>query len=222
MIEEKGYSNLVIPRNQVYMVTVDTLEIDTLLMEDNSTLKFAKDIVIIVYNAFIGAKCEFNSSGSKGADNQGEDGVRGKHLTIQILFKELNSLRINTSGGDGGKGSSGQSGIDGLGGSDGTNGQNGGNGADAGDLRLYYIAEGFIPLFNGPADRINTINFIYTGGKPGKGGSGGLGGKGGTPISHVDFNGKTITDKVKGGSRGANGHDGYAGKNGELIFMRID
>ena len=227
VIEEKGYSKLVIPRNQVYLVTVDTLEVDTLLMQDNSTLKFTQDIVITIHNAFIGSKCEFNSSGSKGESKRGGDGISGKHLTIQILFKKLNSLRINTSGGDGGQGSAGRPGIDGSAGTDGTDGQNGGNGGnggDAGDIRLYYIAEGFIPQFNGAKNRINTINFIYTGGKPGKGGSGGSGGSRGEPITRTDVNSKktSVGNVGRNGFNGRDGAYGHAGKNGELIFRRIE
>lgn len=62
-------SKLIIKQDEVYKVNNDSIYMDTLIMLDNSTLRFVQTTKLIVEHAFIGINCAFDASG--------EDGVNG-------------------------------------------------------------------------------------------------------------------------------------------------
>lgn len=238
------YGKIEIGANETYLVTNDSIYIDTLILRDNSKLKFVQNSTLIVEKAYIGYNCEFDASGEHGTNGgishygqaafDGSDGNAGRDLKLVIVFYSIGSLTINTSGGNGGHGAKGRVGNNGqngaIGGNDGGGGQNGGkggNGGDGGNLQLHYYCEGFIPLFNGQPTHKNVINLIYSGGQYGKGGKGGSGGYGGRPIN-LNENSPTGNRVVssqgvagKKGNSGFSGSGGTVGKDGVLILKRI-
>jgi hypothetical protein len=241
-LTENYYSKIVINEGEEYVSAVDSIYIDTLILRDESRLRFLQRSKLIVEKAFIGKNCELTSGGLRGSDGKrttggiikldGEDGTDGADLMLIIVFYELNSLSINTSGGFGGTGVNGKQGSAGqngtLGGNDGGTGERGGNGGDGGNggnLSLHYSCEGFNPVFNGDGPR--SIKLIYGGGLSGSGGLGGKGGPGGEPLVYRDYStnpsGVRVVRGVQGkeGIKGLNGFDGNNGKEGDLILKRI-
>jgi hypothetical protein len=228
------YIKVVVEEDEEKIIGLDSVYIDTLVLKDGAKIKFFQHSVLVVENAFIGNKCEFNSSGTPGTDPkelgqlQGGDGEDGKNLTLIVNFKTLGSLTVNTSGGKGGNGSRGLTGLSGADGSNGEDGLSGGQGGDAGDagnLTLLYTCTGFVPIFE--SKREHGIQLKHTGGEAGSGGRGGLGGKGGAPLTRVDYvNGtkRVVVESPRGknGLSGKNGSHGRGGKDGELIVKRRD
>jgi len=238
-------SKLIIKHDEVYKVNNDSIYMDTLIMLDNSIMKFGQSTKLIVEHAFIGVNCTFDASGANGVDGirslkgltnmDGENGQDGHALILIIGFSSLGNLYINTTGGLGGKGANGHNGGDymqsGAIGNDGARGQNGGRGGkggNGGDINLYYFCVGFIPSFIGNTkSQINAVNFNYAGGAGGVGGNGGAGGSGSSPmiIPSADPNGLVATytrgEEGKNGLPGLAGNSGVDGKPGELILKRI-
>ncbi|MFC6998968.1 hypothetical protein [Rufibacter roseus] len=162
---------LVIKKKDLFVVgPTNSLILDTLIMEDKSTLRFwphGKGI-LIVKHAFIGKNCLISSKGS--TRFHGED---GGPLSLTIEFKELESLTIDASGGDGKNGTHGTNGSDGVPdreeryyviennvrvlktrfipgrpATSGTPGTMGGVGGSGGDVSLTYSTTDFIINFN--------------------------------------------------------------------------
>jgi hypothetical protein len=218
------YSKFIVEEKMESTCLVDSIYIDTLILKDQSTIRFQHNTIIIVEKAFIGKGCEFNAAGDMASD--------GRNLACVLIFHQLESLTINTSGGDGVNGTNGRAGASGqngaAGGNDGGRGQDGGdggNGGNGGKLHLHYSAKGFIPTFN--TDRGHAIFLNYSGGKPGAGGRGGVGGEGGRPIVTIenvrDATPRTSTQGTSGrkGLNGLPGASGRGGSDGELILKKI-
>ena len=166
-------------------VVVDSLKIDTLLMQRGSKLVFANVTKIIIDHAFIGNNCQFDASGVDGIAGKsvnpdkipqgskglhGTNGANGKNLSVTIVFEELGSLTINTSGGNGGKGANGFYGG---------NGKTFGNAGNGGNLSLFYFCNGFTPRLEvTPEAKLIHNRLLLLLHKAGKEGAGGKGGSG--------------------------------------------
>jgi hypothetical protein len=228
ILADSYYSLVVVDQGAQGIIATDSINIDTLILNNDSSLKFYQNTMLVVQKAFIGNRCEINSTGSHGLNGRhpnqlnGENGQDGKSLVIIVNFKELGSLIINTSGGNGGRAANGRSGGESQ------NGGDGGNGGTAGNLTLIYSHEGFVPIFNNVGHNHN-IQLQYFGGEPGNGGLGGRGGSGIKAPTRTEFvpgtgQKKVIVESppVKGGSNGQPGSHGKVGKDGELILKRRD
>lgn len=228
ILADNYYSIVVVEQGVQGIIAIDSVHIDTLILNNDSSLKFYQNTKLVVENAFIGNRCEINSAGSHGQNGKhpnqlnGENGKDGNNLILIVNFKELGSLVINTSGGNGGSAANGRSGGDNQ------NGGDGGNGGTAGNLTLIYSHEGFVPIFNSGGHNHN-IELRYFGGEPGNGGLGGRGGSGIKAPTRTEFVPGTGQKKVivegppiKGGSNGLPGSHGKDGEDGELILRRKD
>ena len=225
ILTDSHYSIVVLDEGARGIIGVDSIHIDTLVLNDDSSLKFYQSTKLVVERAFIGKRCEINSAGSDGLNGiqpgqlNGEHGKDGKDLILVVNFNELGSLIINTSGGNAAHGRNGGEGQD---------GGDGGNGGKAGNLTLIYAHEGFVPIFNSQGHK-HTIQLQYVGGKPGIGGRGGRGSKGMKAPTRTEYAPQTGQKKVivegppvQGGSSGKSGTPGKPGQDGELILKRKD
>lgn len=226
IVTDRYYSKLVVGQDVHLIIGTDSIFIDTLILNNDASLKFYQNTILEVEHAFIGKRCELNSAGSHGLNGKqpnqlnGEHGQDGKNLILIVNFKALGSLAINTSGGNGGSAANGRSGGDSQ------NGGDGGNGGTAGNLTLIYSHEGFVPIFNS-GDHKHTIELRYFKGEPGNGGLGGKGGSGMKAPTRTEYAPQTGQKKVivegppiKGGSNGRVGSHGRSGNDGELILRR--
>jgi hypothetical protein len=203
ILTDSHYKKVVVDAGVATIVKADSINIDTLILNDGAVLSVSQNSVIVVNNAFIGKECRVVS----GSGRDGHD------LALLIHFRTLGSLVINTKGRDGyhGRdGANGSNGQRGQNGEDGGPGANGTDGGNAGNLTLLYVSD-VIPVFEGKGDR--SIQLEYAGGKGGMGGNGGRGGRGGANIPPEVFRDGWH------GRRGANGKDG---KDGELFLQRVD
>lgn len=210
------YSFLRLARKEVVSVGVDSLYVDTLVMDDKSALFFPSNTRLMVNHAVIGAQCSLLAAGQNGRE-PGSSGEDGKSLEIHMVLDKLGDLAIDTRGGHGAAGVAGKPGESALGYQGmGGNGGPGGNGGHGGALRLFYKGEGFHPVFNGEGN--NTITLHYEGGKAGAGGQGGMGGK----KLVTDGTGKTtLCGSCPTGPKGSSGPGGAPGADGELKLERI-
>jgi hypothetical protein len=227
IISKHYYSKIVVPDDQEYLVQTDSLYLDTLILGNNSKLKFLHTRTkMIVENTFAGDNCLWDATGKNGANGtlsspDGQDGEDGKNLVLVIVFRELKHLMIRTDGGAGGNGlhaSTGQSiGVD---------GGNGGEGGDGGLLELHYSSEDFLLRFNEESE--HSIFFCYTGGNAGSFGFGKKDVKrpssGGTTEYYVSPQGNAVRNEVSVAQdpSGTNGHSGSRGNDGHLVLKRFD
>jgi hypothetical protein len=227
-LDQNQYSKIIIPKNRAYTVLVDSIYIDTLVMEDYSKLAFNMSTVLIIENASIGDWCVWDASGEN-ASGHGEDGLPGKSISTVMVIQSLGSLTINTQGGSGSHGATGRLGSGGAHGAQyadggtGGNGGDGGNGGNAGDIKFHYSSRKVISAFGDQPDYTVILN--NKGGNRGEGGSGGKGGAGGRPRGETDpQTGKTISvgNHGKPGLPGHKGNPGTNGTEGRLIFKRFD
>ena len=215
-LSSNHYSSLRLARKEVVSVGVDTLYIDTLVMDDKSMLFFLEDTRMRIGHAVIGSQCTFLAAGQSGRQ-PGSSGEDGRNLEVHMILYALGDLVIDTRGGHGATGLTGTAGestlgYQGMGGAGGP----GGNGGLGGALRLFYRGEGFLPVFNGEGRHIITLHY-----QGGKAGSGGPGGKGGRKLV-TDGNGKTtICGSCPPGPSGPSGPGGVPGADGELRLERI-
>lgn len=211
-------SKLVITKGETYTVGPDnTLLVDTLIMHDKATIKFATGQLgkLGARIAYIGDNCLITSKGADGENGKAlkpgvaslpgrtgkaaetgkpsTDGEDGGSLELDMHFMELGRLTIDTRGGKGG------------------NGANGANGRRP-------ISESNNQIGHGS----NTARHLVAGdpatnGKPGT--PGGFGGNGGnvkltysthsfTPSFNQPQNHRSITILYKGGFNGASGKAG--------------
>ncbi len=210
-LDKHSYQKLVVNPDEVLLATVDSLYIDTLILNDGSTIRFQHNSMLIVENAFVAKHCTLTTSGAD-ADALGGSGTNGNSLIAILIFRKLEYLIIDTRGGNGADGFRGRDGKDGMngGGVEPDRGQNGepgtpgGDGGNAGNLKLFYSCDGFVPTFSGVGK--HRIDVFFTGGKQGAGGPGGAGGRGGQ---------LTINPGTTGiGKRGTNGMAGKQGNRG--------
>jgi len=216
-ISQHHYSRLQIPAKETWLAMVDSVYVDTLIMEDKSSIRFSKASVLIVEQAYIGEKCLLTSAGVDGKQ-LGESGEPGQNLSLVIVFKGLGSLIIDTQGGDGKSGAKGSAGANGASYQErGKPGGDGGGGGNGGSLRLFYAADGFQPLFNGEGK--GSIQLLYSGGRSGAGGEGGPGGKPIVPSSRGGSG--TVCGTCPAAPSGPRGNPGTAGLDGVLKLERI-
>lgn len=228
ILDQNQYSKIIIPKNEVYTVVVDSIYIDTLIMEDRSKLLFNLSSVLIIESASIGEGCIWDASGEN-ASGYGEDGLPGKSISTVMFVVSLGDLTISTQGGSGSNGAVGRPGSRGehgaqyADGGTGGNGGDGGNGGNAGDIKLHYSSKKVISNFGDQSDY--TIILNNKGGNRGEGGAGGKGGAGGMPRGETDpQTGKTISvgNYGKPGRPGHKGNPGTNGVDGVIIFKRFD
>lgn len=215
-IDKNHYSSIKVPRKEQWAVLTDSVYVDTLILEDKASLRFSRHSIFIVENAFIGDECQLSSSGADGK-NAAASGADGYDLKLVVVFKALGSLVIDTHGGNGAKGQAGSVGASGvnISGGGGAGGP-GGDGGHGGALSLFYLCDGFLPVFNGTGSR--SIQLVYHGGKAGVGGDGG---KGGVKMI-TDPTGRSYAcDTCTPAASGPRGNAGIPGKDGELKLERI-
>lgn len=166
-------NNFLLPRGQARFWTPELNQFyDTFVMEDDSVIVTTHiDIDMSAREARFGNNCSIEAAGFDGRSygpntyvppivNQcdsgwpgghgpnGENGVSGRNVKMQIGLRTLGGLRINTRGGRGGNGGAGGIGgqgggarcvlCRGGGGGPGGNGGNGGRGGDAGQITFIW------------------------------------------------------------------------------------
>ncbi len=216
ILNKNHYSSIRVPKKEKWVAMVDSIYVDTLILEDKASITFPLHTLLMVENAFIGDQCRLSSAGADAVE-EGVSGETGRNLYLILVIKELGSLVVDTHGGDGAMGSTGMVGASGVNISGGGGpGGPGGNGGDGGALKLFYSCDGFLPVFNGTGTR--SIQLIYHGGKAGVGGDGG---KGGTKLM-AESSGRTYAcNTCTPAASGARGNTGTPGKDGELRLERI-
>lgn len=106
--QDKKLPKLIVKKGQTYAVGPEnTLFVDTLILEDKTTIQFAPERqgVLETKVVFIGKDCLITSRGANGKDgkkdNPGTDGENGGDLSLVLHLKELKNLTIDTRGGTG-------------------------------------------------------------------------------------------------------------------------
>lgn len=242
VLDQSHYSKVIVPRNMSYQVRVDSVYIDTLIMENDSKFEFSLPTILIIEAATIGERCVWDAAG-KDAIGEGNHGQPGKNISSVIVIKSLGSLIITTQGGNGANGANGRPGSSGLNGTqyadggDGGIGWDGGNSGNGGDIKFHYSSKKLVSATApgaGRAKRLRdhgyrqggyTVIFNNKAGTRGEGGSGGRGGSAGNPKGEPDYQtGKLISVGNRGvpGRAGQNGNPGVQGVDGRLIFKRFD
>lgn len=246
ILDKSRYSKIIVPRNISYQIVVDSVYIDTLIMENDSKFVFSLPTILIIEAATIGERCVWDASGED-AIEAGNDGQSGKSISSVMFIRSLGSLTINTQGGRGANGAAGQPGSGGLSGAEHANGEDGGIGGDGGnsgnggDIKFHYSGKfvSFLPSEGREkqlrgrrwhaaqsADQFGyTVIYNNKGGKRGEGGRGGRGGPAGMPKGEPDYQtGKIISVGNRGlpGRSGQSGNPGVNGVDGRLIFKRFD
>ncbi|HEY5825305.1 MAG TPA: hypothetical protein VIT44_13115 [Cyclobacteriaceae bacterium] len=156
------FSKLEVKQKEIIILLSDTTFIDTLILNDQSQLRFMfPDNVLVVKKAFVGAGCILNASGQSGAMRDkfgamGDNGLPGKNLTVVIYIIKLGDITVSTRGGDGGNGIGRGS---------------GGNGGNGGAISFFYNTD-FPIRFNSQGKQV--VNFDYTFGVGGKRGESGM------------------------------------------------
>lgn len=198
VLDKTYYARLVIPEDAEAEVMFTRVEIDTLIMDDNSSLRFTmREHTLLVKHARLRGSVDWKGAGRSGeeAGSRGEDGT---DLRVTITFYELGRLLIDTRGGAGSIGKTpktraGYYTTEPAG--------NGGNGGDGGDINFTYKCIDFTPQF----DR-GKKNAIHVKSKGGSGGSGGFANK------------EHNQPKISAGPQGAVGNKG---KNGEVVMEEM-
>lgn len=196
-IDKPYYARLIVADRDYAQLIRGDVVIDTLIMEDNSSLRFMVPYVSLrVNHAIIRKNVEWLGKGTT-RDGKGGSGTPGVHLALEVVFQELGRLLINTSGGSGSNGENGRSGGYNL------HGGKGGDGGDGGNIHLRYRCNGFTPIFvDGKKSKAKTETIVFKY----QAGSGGLGGGGATRHT-VDNNGG-IEATGRPGDMGDKGKDG--------------
>lgn len=193
--------SLIVGAGQKMTITAaqQSLTLDRLVMEDNSTIDFAPDVrrwEVFAREASFGNNTTINGHGQDGSHGQdgkantgdcknvdskdlaatdGQAGHDGVGIEMRLGIIHFKSLQIDVGGGNGGKGGNGGSvqgtGCKGIAGGNGGNAGAGGNGGHV--LIAYWSAsqDGYIPISNYGTG----IQITISGGKqstPGQGGKG--------------------------------------------------
>lgn len=219
--------------------------LDELVLEDDATLAIPAslgEVQIDAQRALFGKNSRILAPGAAGAAGQdgssvtaaaeqckdGADGGAGTHgsagkdgvaLALTLRIAKLDSLQIDTRGGDGGKGGSGGAGgpggdYDSCNAPKGGNGGQGGDGGDGGSGGHVRVLYTLLPE-SGISGTLGTRISVNAPG--GKGGAEGVGGPGGKGADGRFVNMKTLTGNKKwmaGGKEGAAGQTGKAGRDG--------
>ncbi|MDZ4714013.1 MAG: hypothetical protein SH819_00965 [Cytophagales bacterium] len=231
-LTERHYTKLVVPSKKTFRILIDSVQLDTLVMEDNSKLRFdLPETILLAENVFVGRNCLWDASGAPGNNAEkssvevskdgtgGGDGTNGNSITSIVFLHSLGNLTIRTRGGKGGSGKNGAAGVSDRGPTPTTTDQKrggdggpGGNGGQGGNITFYYATAGFQVAFNDT--RQNSVAFDFAGGTGGRGGQGGLGGDiGKTAMPKYEYPQKA--------QRGASGPSGKDGNNGALFLERL-
>lgn len=190
-------AKLEIGKKETYTVAGNLLQVDTLILHDKGTIRFAEgqQHQLEVQHAYIGEGCTITAAGANGKPGSlgrnGEDGTDAGSLRIKMHLVKLGSLALDTRGGTGGDGYRGKKGRmwreetftrqqpDGKGGYttvtytemiDGTPGEPGtspGLGGNGADVMFYYSTSGFKPNFNRD-DAPHSITVLYQAGQTGE------------------------------------------------------
>lgn len=198
------YSRLVVPEGTYAEVMQVVLEVDTLIMEDNSSLRFTELWHRLTINhAKLRGEVSWKGAGKPGED-EGSPGENCATLSIRVIFHELGRLVIDTRGGAGSRGKTpkAKTGYINL-----ARPGNGGNGGDGGDVTLTYRCLGFTPRFD--KGKKNAIHFKI------KGGAGGSGG-----FSNMGSNQYSAGSNPKISS-GPQGEVGDKGRDGEVVVKEM-
>jgi hypothetical protein len=205
-LDKNFYQRLVVNNGETLSSSVDSIYVDTLILNDESTILFQVNSILIVENAFIGQQCVLSSAGRDG-NKPGASGIDGSDLQCIMIFRKLESLKIVTRGGDGMQGSRGiDGGRIGTNGNNGGPGKSGGHGGNGGNLKLAYMCDGFVPAIN--TDGPHRIEIVSEGGLAAEGG------KGGSP-------GKPIRPYKGYGRQGKDGENGIPGRGGYIEIVKI-
>ena len=223
------HSRLIIPERMEFIVDSPTLEVDTLIMDDHSSLRFTyPDNQIVVHHARIGKDCKWMGNGPlPGISSSVNYSTNGASMDVEIYFSTLGRLTIDLRGAMGLRGSPGVPGARGVDGSmgqaDGGNGGEGGPGGpggNGGDITFRYKS------FDGPIEfgnaKKNAVVIKVDGGSGGAGGAGGPGGEGGMMTRKI-LQSPTPVVEVDGrrGSPGRPGIPGPSGSDGEKGRMKL-
>jgi hypothetical protein len=226
IVSEHYYAKISVPDNQEYLIQTDSVYLDTLILGNNSKLKFLfSRTKMIVENALIGNYCIWDATGTSGENGtsnlpNGIDGGNGKDLVLIIVFRELKSLSIKTDGGKGGNGLTPNQRSSLL------KGGNAGEGGDGGRLELHYSATGFLPRFNEKSE--HSIFLSYKGGNAGLMGIGKKNSLQRQQVITKDYSaspeGRVVRHEtpVSSESSGTDGHTGSSGLDGHLILKRFE
>ncbi len=221
------HRRVVVPDHLEFVVTESEFIVDTLIMDNRSTLIFEQSFTRVrVGYARIGKNCKWVGRGMP-AGNYERQSMNGKSLDIEISFQKLGRLTIDVSGGLGYAGSPGGSGAPGANGqtlSDGSPGGTGGRGGDGGaggNITFKYRTHGEPVVFT--KARKNSVVIRVDGGAGGHGGIGGPGGPGGMPTQRrYNSNGKEVVENNgQRGLPGPRGNQGEAGEKGTPGILRI-
>jgi hypothetical protein len=221
------HRRVVVPDHLEFVVTESEFIVDTLIMDNRSTLIFEQPFTRVrVGYARIGKNCKWVGRGMS-AGNYERRSMDGKSLDIEITFQKLGRLTIDVSGGLGHAGSPGRNGAPGANGqtlSDGSPGGTGGRGGDGGaggNIIFKYRAQGDPVVFT--KARKNSVVIRVDGGSGGPGGRGGAGGPGGIPTQRsYSANGKeVIENNGQRGLPGPQGNQGEAGNKGRPGQLKI-
>jgi len=198
VLDKNYYARVIVPEDVYATVTLGSIDIDTLIMDRNSSLKFERrSVTMNVKKAVIETNVTWDGAGESGVGTGGH-GTMGANLNLYVSFSKLGQLTIDTRGGSGMKGAySSRNFINSPSG----NGGSGGNGGNGGSVYLSYRSEGFTPIFK----RAKTNSLIVKT----KGGAGGTGGSGEAP------------NPRSAGSNSSPGEQGNKGRDGELIIKEV-
>lgn len=191
LLDQGSYTKVIVPKGVQAFVAIVDIRIDTLVMEDKSSMEFSFPLhSMLVKQAYLHGSVSWKGVGRPGID-AGTRGAHGVDLTLHIDFYELGRLVIDTRGGAGANGVSpkarrGYVNISSPG--------NGGKGGNGGTIRLSYRCQGFTPRFDKGSKE--AIHFKV------KGGPGGMGG-----YRNEEGSSPQISAGPQG-DRGANGVDG--------------
>lgn len=160
-------SKLVLDKRQVLEITESEINLDSLIMGDNSRIVFlAPQTKLTVTGAWIGKNCTWDVSGRSGKSGDENTlnefilhGMPGRDLEATVMFQGLGFLTIDASG------KNGRNGFNRTGSQyDGTPGGNGGHG---GAVSINYGTAGFpVVINNGKA---HAIHVKVSGGRRGVG-----------------------------------------------------
>ncbi|WP_018479747.1 hypothetical protein [Pontibacter roseus] len=229
--QQAAIPRLEVAKGETYVVHENNiLVVDTLIMHDKATIKFASDLPaeLGARMAYVGDNCLITTKGADGKNSKASklglaslpgrpgtaaetgkpstDGEDGGHLELDMHFMELGRLTIDTRGGKGG------------------NGAKGANGRRP-------ISESNNQIGYGN----NTARYLVSGdpstnGKPGT--PGGFGGNGGnvkltysthnfTPSFNQPQNHRSITILYRGGENGVSGKAGKSYINHDIAVEAI-
>lgn len=193
-LDKSYYPRVIVPEDIFATVTVNEVTIDTLIMHDNSSLRFTRGWTTMkVKDAHIDGKVNWDGRGKSG-EGRGDHGTNGVNMNLTVFFRSLGQLTIDTRGGAGSAGENGRAEFNSN-----WNGRDGGNGGNGGNIQLRYKCTPS-PTFD--RGKRNAIHFKA------KGGAGGTGGMGAPARSS--------------GSIVLPGQQGNKGRDGQVIYYDMD